>query len=323
MTLTNFSHGITSFGVPVLGGGGGLTAYRKVYFVDGTFGSSGNTGLSVDAAFNTIQAALDKVVDGDSIIVLSGSSHDEELVTGQQAKVAVSSVTEGRGRYVTLIGASPTTTPYDSPQLYNVSGATATLFLRSPGWRVSGFRIVGDSGSPICVKTQMAQSGSTADTNWAPGFQIDNCVFYGAVGSTSGLQMQANTDFKILNNKFHLFATASLGAIVDEGGGFSFAARGDIVGNVFEDNVANITYGFKACSIHHNIVGNNQINTMTTGIDMANGGQNAIFANQFGGTYASGGVYTAGSAGSDNWVGNFATAGNGVTGGITTGDPGQ
>jgi hypothetical protein len=300
-----------------------LVAYRKVYFVDGQFGSSGNTGLSVSAAFDTIQAALDKVVDGDSIIVMSGSSYDEELVTGQQAKTAVASVTEGRGRYVSLIGASPTIQPYDSPQLYNVSGATATLFVRSPGWRVSGFRIVGDSGSPICVKAQMAQQASTADTNWAPGLQIDNCVFYGAVGNTSGLSLKANTDFKILNNKFHLFATASLGAIVDEGGGSTFAARGEIAGNIFEDNVANITYAFKACSIHHNVIGNNQVNTMTTGIDMQGGGQNAIFANQFGGIYASGGVYTAGSAGSDNWVGNFATAGNGVTGGITTGDPGQ
>ncbi len=324
MGLTNFPNGLSSFGVPVLGGGGGqgLVAYRKVYFVDGQFGSSGNTGLSVAAAFNTVQAALDKVVDGDSIIVMSGSSYDEELTTGQQAKTAVASITEGRGRYVSLVGASPTTTPYDSPQLYNVAGSTATLFLRSPGWRVSGFRIVGDSGSPICVKTQMAQGGSTADTNWAPGFQIDNCVFYGAVGSTSGLQMQANTDFKILNNKFHLFATASLGAIVDEGGGFSFAARGEIAGNVFEDNTNHITYGFKACNIHHNVVGLMQINTMTTGIDLANGGANAIWQNQLGGTYDSGGVYTAGSAGNDEWMGNYVTGTNNVTGGISTGDPG-
>ncbi len=49
MGLTNFPFGITSFGVPVLGGGEGrgLVAFRKVYFVDGDNGNDGNLGLSI------------------------------------------------------------------------------------------------------------------------------------------------------------------------------------------------------------------------------------------------------------------------------------
>lgn len=322
MTGSRFPHGVSSQGVPVLGGSSDVMAFRRAFFVDAFFGSDQHDGQSLKRPFATIQKALDKVKDSDSIFVMPGS-YDEELTTGQQAKVAVSAITEGRGRYVNLIGVRPGTLQYDSPQLYNVSGSTATLILRSPGWRVSGFRIIGDSGSPVCVKALMAQAGSTADTNWAPGFQIDNCVFYGAVGSTSGLNLQSITDFAILNNKFHLFGTASLGAIKDEGGGFSFSARGQIIGNIFEDNVSCITHGFKACTISHNTVGLNQINTMTTGIDLVNGGDNAIYMNQLGGTYQSGGVYDAGSASGDNWIGNMASTGNGVTGGWTIGDPGQ
>lgn len=95
MTLTPFPHGISSFGMPVVGGGlplmGGridATGDAKVYFVDPANGSDGNTGFSPDKAMNTVSAAYAKTVDksGDTIYLLndgnvSGSSVESATIT--------------------------------------------------------------------------------------------------------------------------------------------------------------------------------------------------------------------------------------------------
>lgn len=310
MTGTHFPHGVSSFGVPVLPGvgGAGLVAFKNVYFVDRTYGHDGNSGLGAGAelAFKTVQAALDIVRDSDCIVVMPSSTYNEQLITGtvQGTPTAVPDSAVGRGRYVTLMGASAGVWAYDSPQLYNVDGDTATIFVRSPGFRLSGFRIVGDSGSPICVKTQMGQAASTAGTAWAPGFQMDNCVLYGAVGSCSGLSMKANGDFRILNNHFGLFASTSLGAIVDEGGGFTFAA-GRIQGNYFTNCKDNIVFGFGSTLIAYNIFADHHVNPITRGIVLTNGTSNTVCFNVLGGADYGSAMYIAASG--DNWSGNITT----------------
>ncbi|KKK69464.1 hypothetical protein LCGC14_2933780, partial [marine sediment metagenome] len=179
MSQTHLS-GLDVGGVPVLPGMGGLgiVAFRKVYFCDSRLGNDSNTGLSVEEAFSSVQSALDVVEDEDTIVVFKGNgNYDEKLITGQNIRYAA--MTPGRGRNVTLAGAVPTSLPYNSPQLYNVSGSEYTLFIRSPGWRITGLRIVGDTGAPRGILAEMAQAGNTADTNYAPGLQIDHCTFLG------------------------------------------------------------------------------------------------------------------------------------------------
>ncbi len=326
MSLTNYPNGITSFGVPVIPGasGTGLIAFRKVYFVDGTNGSTGNTGLSVSAAFNTVQAALDVVKDEDSIIVLRGS-YDEALTTGQLTDT--DNMTEGRGRYVNLIGASTGKWAYDSPQLYNVSGSTATLRMRSPGWRVSGFRIVGDSGSPICVTLEFDQAGATNDTNWAPGTTLDNNVFYGAVGSTDGIDFQgAPPDIRVLDNIFELFSGTNK-CITSSVSGTAQANRCTIAGNQFIDNVNSIDMnprGFNATHILNNYIHNGHINTLIVGIDNTGGNDCLVAGNYLGGDTADsyGDAHYIAATG-DHWIGN-ATSDSGATnttGAWTHGDP--
>jgi len=297
------------FTAPAEEPGEGVRGYRNIYFVDGNKGSDGNSGLSLGSqnAFKTVQKALDTVQDEDTIIVTRGSgNYDEELTTGQV--IDTSDMVAGRGRYVSLIGASPTRWPYDAPQLYNTSGSTASLFVRSPGWRVSGFRIVGDSGSPACLKTQMAQAGATAGTNWGAGLTVDNCVFYGAVGSTNGFQPKANVDVRLENCKFEQFKSDTLAAVADEGGGFSFA-KIDILNCHFINNVACIDNGLQVSVIRGNIIGGNKEQTMTRGIDLrSGGGGNVISGNYLGGvykTFGNSGVYEG--IASDEWAGNYAS----------------
>jgi hypothetical protein len=51
---TNYPNGVTSFGIPVMGGGGIPATFGNVWFVDPTNGSDGNTGKSTTDAFASI-----------------------------------------------------------------------------------------------------------------------------------------------------------------------------------------------------------------------------------------------------------------------------
>jgi hypothetical protein len=305
MGLTNFPNGITSFGVPVIPGNAGVVAYRDVYFVDGTNGSDAYDGLSLSEAKATVQAALNLVQDEDTIIVMRGS-YDEALTTGQL--IATANMTAGRGRYVNLIGATPTKWAYDSPQLYNVSGSTATLRMRSPGWRVSGFRLVGDSGSPLMVQLNLNQAGSTADTDWSPGTTIDNCVFYGAVGNCNGIDfVGAPPNCRILDNIFELFPSTGY-AILSSSSGIAQGNREVIMGNIFQDNTYSLDLnprGFWASFIINNYFMAGKTNTLTVGFDNTGGNSCCVTKNFLGGSDYGGAMYIAGTG--DNWAGNITT----------------
>ena len=301
-------------GVPVLPGmgGKGLVAFRKVYFIDTNTVTPGD-GLSIDGPFKLIQSALDAVVDQDTIVVMNGS-YDEALTTG--LVIGTSDVVPGRGRYCSLVGASVTPWAYDSPQLYNVSGSTATLSMRSPGWRVSGFRIVGDSGSPICISNPMPQAGQTAGTAWAPGTTFDNIVFYGAVGNCVGLASNSAGDVRVLGCVFELFGTASKPGIGNpDGGGFTTPGHWHIESCDFIENIENIDMSFSRAVIKNNVFGPRTSSTKI--IDLRSGNFNSVHGNYLPGTYSNGGGYWQGNA-SDDWSGNFNM---GVTNGITQANP--
>jgi hypothetical protein len=72
MSLTNFPNGITSFGTPILGGGGTLPlmgANAKVFFVDPANGSDSNDGLTPLTALDTVTAAYNKTTSGAGDVV--------------------------------------------------------------------------------------------------------------------------------------------------------------------------------------------------------------------------------------------------------------
>lgn len=295
-------------GVPM----GGGASYQKVFFVSEK-GSDGNSGLGAgfENSLKTVQKALDLVGDEDTIVVQMGS-FDEKLTTGQNvgtfSTVTPGNADPGRGRYVKLIGATSTRWPYAAPQLYNVPSTEHTIFFRSPGWRLSGFRLVGDSGSPIIVRSVMAQAGNTADTNWSPGLTIDNCVIYGAVGSTTGLSVQSSVDLRIEDCKFEQFATEANAAAIDEAGGFSFP-KVDFLRCHFVNNVANINMSLQTSAIRDCSIGFNKENTMLRGIDLrGSGGGNMINGCYLDGvykTFGNSGVYEGVSG--DTWAGNYAS----------------
>jgi hypothetical protein len=74
MAITNFPNGLSSFGVPVMGGGLPATS-GKYIFVDYTLGSDGNSGESTDEPVKTVAQAYSLArTNKDDVIVLMGSS---------------------------------------------------------------------------------------------------------------------------------------------------------------------------------------------------------------------------------------------------------
>ncbi|KKK66453.1 hypothetical protein LCGC14_2963950, partial [marine sediment metagenome] len=59
MPFSNFQNGLTSMGIPVLGGGGIPAMFGNYYFVDFNKGSDGNSGKDTEHAFKTISKAYD------------------------------------------------------------------------------------------------------------------------------------------------------------------------------------------------------------------------------------------------------------------------
>lgn len=70
MALTNFPNGVTSFGVPMIGGIGGIPLTGTWYFVDPANGSDANDGLSPSSALATLYMAHAKMTAGKNDVCL-------------------------------------------------------------------------------------------------------------------------------------------------------------------------------------------------------------------------------------------------------------
>jgi hypothetical protein len=104
MALTNFPYGISSFGVPVLGGGVPLpsTSVGRFIFVDATYGVDGNDGVSWETAVKTIAQAYSMATSnrGD-VIVLSGNATHALTAQLDVAKNRITFIGLGGGRSIT------------------------------------------------------------------------------------------------------------------------------------------------------------------------------------------------------------------------------
>jgi len=100
MGLTNFPNGLSSFGIPVMGGIPATTG--TVYFVDYTNGSDGNTGKTPAKAFKTVSKANESVATNkdDVICLIGNASHVlTEMLTVSKSRVHFIGIDGSNGRY--------------------------------------------------------------------------------------------------------------------------------------------------------------------------------------------------------------------------------
>lgn len=98
MSLTNFPNGVTSFGVPVIGGVGGVPFSGNYYFVDPVNGADGNPGTT-ELPLKTLYGAHAKMTAGNNdvaIIVGDGSTTATCRLSLALAQAVDSSATTGK-----------------------------------------------------------------------------------------------------------------------------------------------------------------------------------------------------------------------------------
>ena len=98
MGLTNFPNGLTSFGIPVLGGIGGLPFTGNWWFVNPVSGLDGNAGTSPSQALQSLYQALNKATanNNDVIILIgNGSSTGSARLSTAAAQAINSAATAG------------------------------------------------------------------------------------------------------------------------------------------------------------------------------------------------------------------------------------
>lgn len=97
MALTNFPSGLSSFGIPVLGGAA-LPFTGRYFFVDPVNGSDGNKGDSPGKAFSSLYAAHAACTSGNNDVVYligNGAASGTARLSLANAQVVDSSVTAG------------------------------------------------------------------------------------------------------------------------------------------------------------------------------------------------------------------------------------
>lgn len=130
MSITNFPNGVSSFGIPVMGGSSVPSTMGNVFFVDYRNGSDSNDGRSKEAAMKTLSGAIARctsnnhdviLIDGDSTVVetekltisinrvhIYGLDGTVGRVQGQRAKITIagSTATDTAAIEVTGVGCS-------------------------------------------------------------------------------------------------------------------------------------------------------------------------------------------------------------------------
>lgn len=302
-SLTNFPDGITSFGVPVVGGGSGpFKPFATYYFVDADnytqSASDGNTGLSPEEPLLTMGRAFELIASGD---VISFIGNVREQITAPLGVFDVTIIGCGNSpRHADAFdGVSGYTAATWRPEATPVAD-TPLLTIQSQGWRLMNFLMTtGVTGQPLVKIARNSESGD--DEIDGGHFSCSGMRFDGA---PIGIQVATTGFIGVFNSYFRGCTTAAIG--VTSGGpgtnGFWY-----IDGNRFFDNGTHIL-----APLVQSTISNNEFGTCTMGVDLTGGNNNCVGpGNLLFGNYNN--LYSPGTT--DQWAGNFNIAG------ITTANP--
>lgn len=310
MVMTNFPNGVSSWGVPVIGGGAGpFKPYATYYFVDannftGT-ASDGNDGLSPETPLLTMarafalllsNAALGEGGSG-SVITFIGNIR-EQLTTpagvfdvtviggansprNADAFTSAAAGDGGRSGASWVAPASPT-------------ASTPLLTVQQQGWTFQNFLFGAAPAATASVQIYRDGGSGSSERDGS------HAVFNGMRFDASPMHIQASGGPAFITVANSLLCRATTTSIANTvGAGIGTNLNWNITGNRFFDNVNGIVVPGSQCSITNNVMGK----FTTLSISTSGGiGNNQINGNYLSGSYDTG--YEP--AANDDWSGNFS-----------------
>ena len=239
MGLTHFPNGVSSFGVPVLGGGNSIPQTTGTYFFVDDGGSNANDGKDPDHPVATLDYAIGLCTDdhGDVIILMPGHA-ETGGTTGIAADVAgVQIIGLGYGEAMPTITGHATETDdiinvtADSVVIKNVkfvggaAGCTSCVDISGDGdfCRLEGCYFLGGAAAPVDVITLATGADDVV---------IKDCLFQGAgTGLDNFILAEGAVErLKVVGNAFD-----SIEASGADEAHISFAATGQ-AGVLIADN---------------------------------------------------------------------------------------
>jgi hypothetical protein len=207
MSITRFPHGISSFGIPVLGAGPIVTT-GNVFFVDDS-GSDSSSGLSPDEPFKTLDYAIGRCTasHGDTIVLMPGHAETTTAIAVDVAGIHIVGLGIGADR--------PTiTATTDASDLINVSAANCCIENVILVGAASGCTALLDIAANDCVCRNVTFSHGAAPVvavSIASGLRpcFYGCKWYGtANGPTISINFesateQASKDFEVIDCIFN------------------------------------------------------------------------------------------------------------------------
>jgi parallel beta-helix repeat protein len=188
MPYTNFPNGATSFGVPLHGSNSfGWKNQGDIWFVDGTFGSDGNSGKDPDNAFATVGKAVGTTAATglanayDAVYILdkghSGTDPNPYLETGGNLSVPFAS------NNLAIVGV-----PHNMHYQYGLQikgdavATTAVLHINAPFCAIENLSF--NRGASTTGGIYFDDEGDS--TNQAQGSSVYNCYFRNLRGTGNG-----------------------------------------------------------------------------------------------------------------------------------------
>jgi hypothetical protein len=312
-SYTDFPNGVTSFGIPMFGGGPGkfvTSAYGKTWFVNANSstgssgmapGGDGNSGTSPSGPFLTMDRVFDSIQSGD-VINFTGKIQEQLVTPVQIFDVWIN----GCGNRPRHADATPAGGAYAAAQWAAPVGGTAaqaTLRVLQQGWRFTNFLMTAVDANAACLEIVRNAGVGDAERD-ASHASILGMRFSGAgIGIRSGVAgtfTEISYNVEVAFSQFDNMTTAISGINGNQW---------YIHDNYFGPNTNQIILPFTNTTIARNSIGPFTAAANSGGIDLNGGtGTNQVTGNNLSGTYSIAGGYRVGGAG-DNWYGNATSAG--------------
>jgi hypothetical protein len=311
---THYSSFVTAAGIPIIGSGSNVPVRAgKYYFVDGTNGSDGNDGSSMNNAKKTVAAAI-TLANADA--ALSSPVYDDVILVMPGTYTEAASTITATGLAIIGIGCAVKTV--------NVTSAidVTTFTVNAANCEIAGIYFK----CPAATTPSTSQVASISLGTSASYLKVHDCCFQGTTNSVNAIYSAApgSDNVTISNNQFMYMNTATYGTAiyaVDTASNTYSAWR--ILDNIFDSCVRGVitpgriaqvvgnhfaVSGVTAAGVIGTVAAANSVLSLAGQSNTGNVGACMVHGNYFAGTYSKIGGYVP-AATSDDWSGNFVVAG--------------